>query len=130
VLKGAFRLVDLQPRKHGELADVRVNRAYLPFIRAIKNFVPQNTVELLREVDDLADLVDARLVVELGKRLLRLCLRLDIAHGNAKKTVISLGVVYQERVVRYKHGIRIVVAAVEPLLDIFADGIDAHDIFA
>ena len=46
-LKGAFRLVDLQSRKHRELTDVRINCKYGFLIRAVMQFVPQNTVELL-----------------------------------------------------------------------------------
>ena len=51
-------------------------------------------------------------MVEFCKRLLRLSLGLDIAYGDFEEVLISLGGVYQERVVRKKHRIRIIIAAV------------------
>ena len=69
-------------------------------------------------------------MIELGECLFCFSLGFDIAYGNFEKAGVSFGSVYEQRIVRYEHRIRIIVAAVEPLLNILPDGIHAHDVFA
>ena len=84
----------------------------------------------MRQVDDFPDLIDACIMVEFRERLFRLFLCFDVAHRNFEKILISRGRVYQQLVIRYQHRIRIIITAVEPLLDIFSDRIYTDNVFA
>ena len=82
----------------------------------------------MRQVDDFPDLIDACIMVEFRERLFRLFLGFDVAHGNFEKILISRGRVYQQLVIRYQHRIRIIITAVEPLLNILAYCVDADNV--
>ena len=95
--------------------------------------IPEQTVEELGEIDDLADVVLGNGAVELSQPFGRILIcslshGIDLAYRHTELLVAKLDSLDDPTIVGDQHGIRVVIATVEALLEITAYGIHANDI--
>ena len=129
----ALGFIDLHSRQNRQLADLMVQRHQGIERLARHQAIPEQTVEELREIDNLTDMVLGNGAVELSQSFGRILIcslshRIDLAYGYTELLVAKLHALNDPTVVGDQHGVGVVIATVEALLEITAYGVHANDI--
>ena len=129
----ALGFIDLHSRQNRQLTDLIVQRHQGIERLARHQAIPEQTVEELGEIDDLADVVLGNGEVEPSQPFGRIVIRrlshgIDLAYRHSELLVAKLHALNDPTVVGDQHGIGVVIATVEALLKVAVYGVHANDI--